>query len=166
VSIGTDRRTRASEARRHEQRATADAELPERPRTGARRTVLSTIKQLPNYVRLLYGLLTDHRVSRIDKLLVAGAIAYIISPIDLVPDFIPFLGQVDDIFLLMLALQRLVENAGRGVVISHWDGDGDELENLNLNRVLLAAAFFLPRGLRRRLRRAGRLTQALYIARG
>src|SRR5437763_11348206 len=47
------------------------------PRTGARRTVMYYIKQLPNYLRLLGGLLTDRRVSALDKLLVAGAIAYI-----------------------------------------------------------------------------------------
>ena len=59
------------------------------PRTGARRTVMYYIKQLPAYLRLLGGLLTDRRVAAIDKLLVAGAIAYIALPIDFIPDFIP-----------------------------------------------------------------------------
>ena len=43
-------------------------------------------------------------------------------PIDLIPDFIPFLGEVDDVFLLVLALQRLVANAGRPVLQAHWSG--------------------------------------------
>ena len=85
-------------------------------------------------------------------LLVAGAIAYILLPMDIVPEFIPFLGEIDDIFLLVLALQRLIGNAGRAVLLEHWMGDPQDLSSLNLERVLAAAAFFLPRRVRRRLR--------------
>ena len=81
-----------------------------------------------------------------DKLLVAGAMAYIALPIDLIPDFIPFLGEVDDVFLLVIALQRLVANAGRPVLLSHWTGAIEDLAELNLKEALAAAAFFLPRG--------------------
>ena len=62
---------------------------------------MGTMKELPNFLRLLGGLLTDLRVSTTDKLLVAGAVAYILLPMDFIPDFIPFLGEVDDIFLLV-----------------------------------------------------------------
>jgi uncharacterized membrane protein YkvA (DUF1232 family) len=123
-----------------------------RPRTGAKRTVMDTIRQLPHYLRLLGGLLLDRRVAPVDKALVAGAIAYILLPTDLIPDFIPFLGEVDDVFLLVTALQRLVVNAGRRVLLDHWHGDPAELADLNLKRVIAAAAFFLPLGMRRRLR--------------
>ena len=126
------------------------------PRTGARRTVMYYIKQLPNYLRLLGGLLTDRRVSTVDKFLVAGAIAYIAMPLDLIPDFIPFLGEVDDVFLLVLALQRLVANAGRPVLQAHWSGTMEDLSELNLKEALAAAAFFLPRGVRRKLKMIGR----------
>ena len=126
------------------------------PRTGARRTIVSTMKELPNFLRLLGGLLTDRRVSNTDKLLVAGAIGYILLPMDLVPDFIPFLGEVDDLFLLVLALQRLIANAGKAVIEDHWMGDPGQLRALDLERVLVAAAFFLPRRIRRRLRAIGR----------
>jgi uncharacterized membrane protein YkvA (DUF1232 family) len=125
-------------------------------RAGAKRTVIYYIKQLPNYVRLLFGLLTDRRVATVDKLLVAGAIAYIVMPLDLIPDFIPFFGEVDDVYLLVLALQRLISNAGLSVVSDHWIGEPDELAHLNLKHALAAAAFFLPRRLRRRLRMIGR----------
>jgi uncharacterized membrane protein YkvA (DUF1232 family) len=133
-------------------RGAASKEGTPRPRTGAKRTLMETIRQIPDYLRLLYGLLTDSRVSRLDKLLVAGAIAYILAPFDLIPDFIPFLGEVDDIFLLVTALQRLVANAGRLVVIDHWTGDPAELSDINFKRVINAAAFFLPLGMRRRLK--------------
>ena len=128
----------------------------EAPRTGAKRTIVSTMKELPNFLRLLGGLVTDRRVSNTDKLLVAGAIGYILLPMDLVPDFIPFLGEVDDLFLLVLALQRLIANAGKAVIEDHWMGDPGQLRSLDLERVLVAAAFFLPRRIRRRLRAIGR----------
>jgi uncharacterized membrane protein YkvA (DUF1232 family) len=132
------------------------AEPAETPRTGAKRTVMGTMKELPNFLRLLGGLITDMRVSTTDKLLVAGAVAYILLPMDFIPDFIPFLGEVDDIFLLVLALQRLIANAGRAVVQDHWLGDPKQLGSLDLERTLAAAAFFLPRRIRRRLKTIGR----------
>ena len=137
-------------------RTGAAAETTERPRTGAKRTVMDTIRQLPNYISLLYGLLRDPRVATLDKLLVGGAILYILTPVDLIPDFIPFMGEVDDVFLLVTALQRLIVNAGRRVVLDYWAGDPAELADMNLRKVLTAAAFFLPRRLRRRLRTIGR----------
>jgi uncharacterized membrane protein YkvA (DUF1232 family) len=129
-----------------------EGEAQRAPRRGARRTLLHAIGQIPNYLRLLVGLFTDPRVSRLDKLLVTGAIAYIVMPIDIVPDFIPFLGQVDDIYLLVLALQRLISNAGLVVVAEHWPGEMADLTRSNLKQVLVAASFFLPGRIRRRIR--------------
>jgi uncharacterized membrane protein YkvA (DUF1232 family) len=127
------------------------------PRTGAKRTVMGTISDIPNFLRLLYGLITDARVNSVDKLVVAGAIAYILLPVDIIPDFVPFLGEVDDVFLLILALQRLIANAGRAVVQAYWPGDPAELSAMNLEKILAACAFFLPRRMRRRLRTIGRM---------
>jgi uncharacterized membrane protein YkvA (DUF1232 family) len=127
------------------------------PRTGAKRTVMYYVRHLPAYLRLLGGLLKDGRVSRMDKLLVAGAIAYIVMPIDLIPDFIPFFGEVDDLFILVLALQRLIANAGRVVLLDHWTGTPGDLADLNLRGALTAATFFLPKRIRRRLRVIGRV---------
>jgi len=135
------------------------SEVPHReaPRTGAKRTVVGTISEIPKFLRLLYGLLTDSRVSNIDKLVVAGAIAYILMPIDLIPDFIPFIGEVDDVFVMILAIERLISHAGKRVVADHWTGDPSEIGSLNLERILAACAFFLPRRMRRRLRAIGRV---------
>ena len=126
------------------------------PRAGAKRTVIHYIRQLPHYLRLLFGLITDSRVAAVDKLLVVGAIAYIVTPIDFIPDFIPFLGEVDDVYLLVMALQRLITNAGRTVLLDHWGGEVADLADLRLRQVLAAAAFFLPRRIRRRLRVIGK----------
>ena len=102
-------RPRSGTARRRPKSAGADAgaaaaeeaDAPT-PRTGAKRTVMSYVRQLPQYLRLLGGLIADPRVAMIDKLLVAGAMAYIVMPIDLIPDFIPFFGEIDDVYLLVL----------------------------------------------------------------
>ena len=126
------------------------------PRTGAKRTVMGYVAELPRFLRLLWGLISDSRVAMFDKMLVAGAIAYIVMPLDIIPDFVPFLGEVDDVYLLLLAVRRLMENAGRSVLLSHWTGNPADLRELNLKKALLAAAFFLPRRVRRRLRVVGR----------
>src|SRR3954465_3334319 len=156
ASAATGKTRRAGAKRSFDERPMDDTERPTIPRTGARRTVMYYVKQFPAYLRLLGGLLTDRRVSALDKLLVAGAIAYIVMPIDLIPDFIPFLGEVDDLYLLIFALQRLISNAGRNVVYAHWTGAVEDLKDLNLQAALSAAAFFLPKRIRRRLRVIGR----------
>ena len=161
MSPRTERKAAAPPRRSRRPAAEAAAEpvLEPMQRTGAKKTVSNTLKQLPNFFRLLYGLLTDKRVPRVDKLMVAGAIAYILLPMDLVPDFIPFLGEVDDLFVIIMAVQRLINNAGRRVVDDHWMGEPDELSSLNLQQILMAAAFFLPRRVRRRLRALGRYSR-------
>jgi len=126
------------------------------PRTGAKRTLLGTIAQIPSYLRLMAGLITDPRVSALDKVLLGAAVAYVVMPIDLIPDFIPFIGQVDDVFILVLALRRLIANAGMNVIRDHWDGAIEDLHPTALQEVIAAAAFFLPRGIRRRLRKVAR----------
>jgi uncharacterized membrane protein YkvA (DUF1232 family) len=150
ASSSTNRSARGPERAR----SRSDATGP--PATPARGTIISTMKELPNFLRLLGGLMTDKRVSNTDKLLVGGAIAYILLPMDFIPDYIPFLGEIDDLFVLVLALQRLIANAGRSVIEDHWMGDPAQLRSMDLERVLVAAAFFLPRRVRRRLRTIGR----------
>jgi uncharacterized membrane protein YkvA (DUF1232 family) len=118
---------------------------------------VDAVRELPNFLRLLYGLITDSRVELLDKLLVAGAVAYVLIPEDVFPDFIPLIGEVDDVFVLVLAIRQLMKSAGREIILEHWMGDPDDLDELNLERVLGAAAFFLPRRVRRRLRTIGRV---------
>jgi uncharacterized membrane protein YkvA (DUF1232 family) len=97
--------------------------------------------------------MTDRRVSMLDRVLVLGAMAYIVSPLDFVPDFIPFLGQADDVFLLVAAVQRLVKRAGRDVVLKYWRGDPRALSDASLAAAVGAAAFFLPGRTGKRLSR-------------
>lgn len=82
-----------------------------------------------------------------ERALLAGAIVYAIIPFDLIPDMIPFVGQVDDAYLLALTLLRLLERTDPKVVREHWSGGGDVVELVNATALL--AAKFLPARLRR-----------------
>ena len=80
---------------------------------------------LPNLVRLLGRLLKDRRVPTAEKALFVAAIVYVISPLDLIPDVFPFIGQVDDLYMVALVLLRLINRTDESVVRQHWSGGGD-----------------------------------------
>jgi uncharacterized membrane protein YkvA (DUF1232 family) len=118
---------------------------------GARDTVMSIVRDVPNFVKLLARLARDPRVSSVDKAIVVATLGYVLMPLDLIPDFIPFLGQVDDVYLVMLALERLMGNAGMDVLLDHWDGEVSGLERALSG--LEKASAFLPEPIRRFLHR-------------
>ncbi len=80
---------------------------------------------LPNMVRLCANLLIDNRVPITEKALFGAAVVYAISPIDFIPDVFPFIGQVDDLYLIALTLLRLLNYTDENVVREHWKGGGD-----------------------------------------
>ena len=88
-------------------------------RTAARQLAML----LPNLVRLFRALLRDPRVPMGTKILLGLAIAWFVSPIDLVPEFIPVLGPLDDAVVAALVLRHVLRKAGRGVIAEHWSGD-------------------------------------------
>ena len=78
---------------------------------------------LPNLALLFKGLLRDPRVPRRSKFWVVFAIAWIASPIDLIPEFIPVAGPLDDAIVAALVLRHLIRKSGPSVVREHWRGD-------------------------------------------
>ncbi|MEO7540081.1 MAG: YkvA family protein [Pyrinomonadaceae bacterium] len=80
---------------------------------------------LPNMVMLLGRLIKDSRVPNAEKVLFIAAIVYVISPLDLIPDIFPFIGQVDDLYVVALTLLRLVNHTDAAVIRQHWSGGGD-----------------------------------------
>lgn len=80
---------------------------------------------LPNMFTLLGRLIKDARVPVAEKALFAAAIVYVIMPLDFIPDVFPFIGQVDDIYLVALTLLRLINRTDASVVRQHWAGGGD-----------------------------------------
>jgi uncharacterized membrane protein YkvA (DUF1232 family) len=79
------------------------SEKPKRSETPSARGP-GFFRQLIDQFRLSWALLQDNRVPIGLKLIPIGAVAYVLSPIDLVPDFVPILGQLDDLGILMTAL--------------------------------------------------------------
>lgn len=95
---------------------------------GGRRAELRALARLvPDAAGLLAGLVRDPRVPRRRKLVLAGAVAYLACPIDLVPDFIPVAGQLDDAAVLALALRGVLRSCDAGVLDDHWRGPAPSL---------------------------------------
>lgn len=111
--------------------------------TIARGKLQEAIMLIPNYLKLLYRLTRDHRVPKPEKMLLLATAAYIVSPIDFMPDFIPFVGQVDDVLLVALVLKRFMNSVNPQVLYQYWDGRPDLLRNIE--QVLSWARFFLPK---------------------
>ena len=82
---------------------------------------------VPDCLVLFRRLLADERVPRSAKLLLAPAIAYLAFPFDLIPDFIPVLGQLDDAVVVALGLRAVLRAAGEGALREHWPGPPESL---------------------------------------
>ena len=90
------------------------------------------IRRLPTYVRLVWALLRDRRVPPRQKLILVGIAAYLVLPIDLIPDFVPVLGQLDDLAVILLGLDLFIRSAPQDVVEEHMARiaqDSDQLRN-------------------------------------
>jgi len=97
-------------------------------RARVREAAASLLRQAPAVLRLFGRLMTDARVSLVDRGLVAAVLAYVISPWDLIPDFLAVIGVVDDLFLIGVALDRLLMRAPAEAVEEHWEGTPEGLD--------------------------------------
>jgi uncharacterized membrane protein YkvA (DUF1232 family) len=80
---------------------------------------IGALTQIVRTLRLVWRLFNDARVHRFPKLIVPAAILYVLSPIDLVPDMILGLGQLDDIGVVALAIALFIELCPRAIVEEH-----------------------------------------------
>jgi uncharacterized membrane protein YkvA (DUF1232 family) len=85
---------------------------------------------IPDCIVLVARLLRDERVPRRNKALLVGLAAYLALPFDLVPDFIPVAGQLDDALLVAFVLRHLVRASGPAILSEHWPGPERSLEVL------------------------------------
>lgn len=90
---------------------------------GRRMLARELLTLLPNLLRLFRGLLGDARVPRSSKALLLVGGLWLASPIDLIPEFLPGIGGIDDAVVAALVLRHLVRRAGPEVVREHWHGD-------------------------------------------
>jgi uncharacterized membrane protein YkvA (DUF1232 family) len=89
---------------------------------GCPRDARDVARFIPDCIVLVRRLLGDPRVPRRHKLLLGAVVGYLAFPIDLVPDFIPFAGQVDDLLILVLALRVVLRASGSELLREHWPG--------------------------------------------
>ncbi len=102
---------------------------------------------VPNLLLLCARLMVDPRVPTTERVLVAGAILYALIPFDFIPDMLPFVGQVDDAYLISMTLLRLMTVTDPRVVRQHWRGGGDVVELVG--STALIAKKLLPKRIRR-----------------
>lgn len=107
------------------------------------------LSAIPDLGKLLFRLIRDPRVPRKNKVIFMAVGGYLFLPFDVIPDWIPGLGQLDDLVLIVLALDALVNRVPEEILREHWQGDEDIL--LMLRRILGFASNFVPDRIKDRL---------------
>jgi uncharacterized membrane protein YkvA (DUF1232 family) len=82
---------------------------------------------VPDCLVLCRRLLADSRVPRRHKALLAGLVGYLASPLDLIPDFIPIIGQLDDVLIAAVVLRTVRRGVRRSILRQHWPGPPQSL---------------------------------------
>ena len=123
--------------------------MPEAMSTASqlRQEMLPVLQRLPAYSRLAWRLLRDSRVRRPYRDLLLGGLGYLLSPIDLVPGFIPGVGQLDDLAIVLLSLKGTLKAAPHAVAAQHladvgltWDVLDEDLARVGRSARLLGRA--------------------------
>jgi uncharacterized membrane protein YkvA (DUF1232 family) len=85
---------------------------------------------LPNAVRLARRLRKDPAVPRRSRVAVVVAGLWVLSPIDLIPEFLPVIGPLDDVIVVALALRYAARQVPRETLLAAWDGDPQVMNRL------------------------------------
>jgi uncharacterized membrane protein YkvA (DUF1232 family) len=115
----------------------AEAGAPKPPAPNVLRAGKEALLFFPRLVQLLYRLARDPEVPRQAKAVLGFTVVYLLSPIDIIPDFIPVLGYLDDLYIVVLAVSFVLESAGEAKVRQHWTGSQDVIEVVNRVNTLL-----------------------------
>ena len=95
---------------------------------GRAETAKAVARFVPDCLVLFRRLLGDRRLARRRKLVLAALIAYLALPFDLVPDFIPVVGYLDDAVIVAFVLRRVLRGSGSALIEEHWPGPRSSLE--------------------------------------
>jgi uncharacterized membrane protein YkvA (DUF1232 family) len=125
--------------------------------------LLPIIRRLPAYSRLAWALVRDGRVGKRQKALVLGGIGYLVSPIDLIPGFIPVLGQLDDLTVALWTLRTALRGLPADLAAEHLGTQGLswDLLDADLARTRQAGGLIVRSAFRLSLRVAGSVGGAL-----
>jgi uncharacterized membrane protein YkvA (DUF1232 family) len=94
---------------------------------------------LPQLAGLIARLSADPGVPRRVKAILAVTAAYLASPIDLIPDFVPVVGYLDDVVLVAVVLDGLLNHVSRDLLLRYWPGDAASLERMATAAARVAA---------------------------
>jgi uncharacterized membrane protein YkvA (DUF1232 family) len=111
--------------------------------------VRALLRALPDIARLIARLVGDPVLPRAAKIALAAAAIYLVSPFDLIPDFIPFVGYLDDLLLAAVLVDGIVNYVDRGLVLKYWPGSPESLDRVA--RVARILAAWVPRRIKRRV---------------
>jgi len=103
---------------------------------------------VPRLARLLWKLARDPRVPARSKATLFLLAGYLLSPVDVIPDFIPGLGHADDLFMVAFALDQVLNRVPDHVVREHWGGDEDVLDVLR--QILDISTAYVPGWVKKR----------------
>ena len=104
---------------------------------------------LPRLARMIAGLLLDRRVPRAAKVALAAVAVYLASPIDLIPDFLPWVGWLDDVVLAAVVVDGLMGYLDRDLLLRYWPGGAGSLDTCA--RVAARIARWVPPRLKQRM---------------
>jgi uncharacterized membrane protein YkvA (DUF1232 family) len=83
---------------------------------------------LPRLARMIASLMADRTVPKAAKIALAAVAVYLASPIDLIPDFLPVIGYLDDVLVVAVVLDGLLTYVDRALLLRYWPGDPASLD--------------------------------------
>jgi uncharacterized membrane protein YkvA (DUF1232 family) len=83
----------------------------------------AALRLIPDLVRLVRGLLSDSGTPTSARIALVGLLLYLLSPIDLIPDFVPVLGSADDVIVAAVVLRWIGRRVGLDDLRARWTGD-------------------------------------------
>lgn len=107
------------------------------------------LRALPDLVRLITRLVGDPMLPRSAKIALGAAAVYLLSPVDLIPDFIPLVGYIDDVLLAAVLLDGILNWVDRPLVLKYWPGNPASLDTLARTARILS--MWVPRRLKARI---------------
>jgi uncharacterized membrane protein YkvA (DUF1232 family) len=111
--------------------------------------VRALLRALPDIVRTIGGLALDPVLPKAAKIALGAAVLYLVSPVDLIPDFVPVLGYLDDVFVAAILIDGMLNFVDRGLVLKYWPGSPESLERIARSARVLAV--WVPRRLKLRI---------------
>jgi len=107
------------------------------------------LRALPDIARMIMRLAGDPVLPKAAKIALAVAVLYLVSPVDLIPDFIPGLGALDDLLVAAILVDGILNYVDRGLVLKYWPGSAESLERIARAAGMLAA--WVPRRLKMKI---------------